>query len=148
MTAILGLRPRFVSLSTCPGVRSVDLRFQLPLKTGGQEADIPTVIVRLISLRWWIGTVMAWCVLVGDFSLMNIAAADDGKGPEAPIPLTVTNRTPAEPAGNIGSNTVAAGLISAPASLSAERVRRIQIVQRIEPEIVQIFPSLAPARLD
>jgi hypothetical protein len=91
---------------------------------------------------------MTWCVFAGAMPL-NVAAADDAKSTEPPIQLAVTVRTkPSEPAGNIGSNMVAVGLISASVNVSVDRVRRIQIVQRIEPEILQIVPSLRPAGLD
>ena len=92
---------------------------------------------------------MTWCVFAGALPFLNVAAADDAKSTEPPIQLPVSTRTkPAEPAGNVGSNTVAAGLISASVNVSVDRVRRIQRVQRIEPEILQIVPSLRPARLD
>jgi hypothetical protein len=105
------------------------------------------VSVRLIA-RWFIvGSFLALYIFGAGF--LNVAAADDIKTPQPPSsPAVTTNTTPAEPAGNIGTNTAVAGLISAPVSVSADRVRRIQVVQRIEPEILQIFPNLRPARLD
>jgi hypothetical protein len=105
------------------------------------------VSVRL-NRRWWI--VNAFLALyISRVDFLNVAAADDVKTPKPAIPFAVTTNTaPAEPAGNIGTNTAPAGVISAPLRVSADRVRRIQTVQRVEPEILQISPNLSPARLD
>jgi hypothetical protein len=97
--------------------------------------------------REYIGVTAVLCL--AGFALTGFAdpPAQNEKPAPAPVQLAVVT-PPKSPASEVSTNAVSISSDPASSGLPVDRVRRIQVLQRIEPEIIQSSPVVRPAPLD